>query len=133
MGEFIKFCIEEAQNPGRRPATAEEKAAADPQAVDICYDFMPVNKKNLRTYAELYGSFGDEPVDKWMPKLEEGIEAIRDFGFGTANLELLLYETLEQYYDYDTLTAEECAKEMDDNWHLVGVKTSRLDGLVVRV
>lgn len=112
--EFLKFCMMPVENPGVRPRTEVEKKTTNSDALDICFGAFPVNRQNMSAYAALYGFFGDESMDKWMPKLEKAITTIKSFGFGTANLEILMLDTLGQYYDSGLISAEECGKKMDE-------------------
>lgn len=109
--EFIKFCISplDAEN-GETPITTYYKVG------DAKY--FPVSKKNLAAFAEQERAFGDVDFASSLSKLEVRIGEIEDLFIYTRNARLTVEPILEQYFDYGTISAEECARQMDERLFL---------------
>lgn len=109
--EFIKFCISPLdEENGEDPDTAHYKAGETRN--------FTVSKENLAAFAEYYRVFGDADFDTCLTKLETRIGEINDLFIYTQNARLVVEPILEQYLDYGTITAEECARQMDERLFL---------------
>lgn len=109
--EFIKFCIAPLnEENGEEPATALYKA-------DVTKSFT-ISRANLAAFAKHFCSFGNADFDACLTKLEARIAEINDLYIYTMNARFVLEPILEQFYDYGTITAEECARQMDERLFL---------------
>ncbi|MDO4356843.1 MAG: ABC transporter substrate-binding protein [Clostridia bacterium] len=109
--EFIKFCIAPLdEENGEDPNTAFYKAGQG--------KFFPISRANLKAFAEYRQISGNADFDACLAKLEARIEEIRELHVYTLNASIVIYPLHEQYFDYGTITAEECAKQMDDRLYL---------------
>ncbi|MDO4356590.1 MAG: hypothetical protein Q4E13_08785 [Clostridia bacterium] len=108
--EFIKFCIapmdeEKGEKPGNSYKTGD------------VWEF-PISRANLAAYAEYYRTFGKADFDTYLAKVEERIGETREFAIYKTYSYGVIAPILEQYYDYGTITAEECARQMDERLYL---------------
>ena len=108
--EFIKFCISPLDEENGEKASNVDKSATG-------FGF-PLAKKNLALYAQMYRTFGYAVSDASLAKLEERIEEISIFAFYIQGVETLSTSIVSQYYDYGFITAEECAKQIDERAYL---------------
>lgn len=109
--EFIKFCISPLdEENGEDPSTAHYKA-------DVTKSFT-ISRANLAAFAEHFRSFGNADFDTCLTKLETRIAEINDLYIYTMNARIVVEPILEQFYDYGTITAEECARQMDERLFL---------------
>ena len=109
--EFIKFCISPMDTAnGISPDVAHYKA-------DVTKDFT-ISRANLAALAECFHSFGNTDFDACLTKLEAQIGQINDLYVYTMNARVVVEPILEQFYDYGTITAEECARQMDERLFL---------------
>ncbi|MDO4355861.1 MAG: ABC transporter substrate-binding protein [Clostridia bacterium] len=108
--EFIKFCISPIDEKN-----GESVSTVDKTGFGIGF---PLSKKNLALYAQKYRTFGSADFDASLAKLEERIGEICIFDLYIQGVEALSYQILSQYYDYNLITAEECAKQMDERAYL---------------
>lgn len=127
--EFLKFMIAPAEIPAYGQRWTPEGS------VDLSKSFVPVGRENFRTFAKLYsqganhvaetgGTAWEEgfdlttapcPVtDQLLDRLEAVLEGITKTKDRFGPLEDLLLPTLQEYYETDTLTAEQCARRMQD-------------------
>ena len=72
-----------------------------------------MSKKNMALYTKMYETFGSADFDASLAKLEERIGEICNFDYYIQAVEVLITPIVGQYFDYDIITAEECAKQMD--------------------
>ena len=108
--EFIKFCIapldeEKGENPSNVMKTMTGK------------EFL-LSKKNQALYAKMYRTFGSADFDASLAKLEERIGEISVFDYYIQGIETLSMSIVSQYYDYGFISAEECAKQIDERAYL---------------
>ncbi len=109
--EFIKFSIAPLnEENGEDPNTSYYKTGDGKK--------FPISKANLAAFAEYYQTFGNADFDTCLAKLEARIEEIRELYIYTLTAHRVIYPIHEQYFDYGTITAEECAKQMDDRLFL---------------
>ena len=109
--EFIKFCISPLdEENGEDPSTAHYKA-------DVTKSFT-ISRANLAAFAEHFRSFGNADFDTCLTKLEARIAEINDLYIYTMNARIVVEPLLVQFYDYGTITAEECARQMDERLFL---------------
>ncbi len=109
--EFIRFCIEPlGEEDAKNPDTLYYKAGE--------MRYFPISRANLATFAKHFQIFGDADFDTCLAKLEARIEAIKELYIYTLNARTVIYPIYEQYFDYSTITAEECARQMDDRLYL---------------
>ncbi|MDO4355862.1 MAG: extracellular solute-binding protein [Clostridia bacterium] len=108
--EYLKFCISPLDTAnGETPSTMDKTA--------LGFGF-PLSRENMALYAKAYKSFGSADFDASLVKLEDRIGDIRIFHYYTNGLRDVLTPVLEQYFDYGSITAEECAKQMDERAYL---------------
>ncbi|MDO4356844.1 MAG: hypothetical protein Q4E13_10075, partial [Clostridia bacterium] len=109
--EFIKFSIaplDEAN--GETASTAYYKVGEGNR--------FPISRANLAAFAEYGQTFGNADFDACLTKLEARIEEIHETFNYTFNASDVIFPLHEQFFDYGTITAEECAKQMDDRLYL---------------
>ncbi|MDO4357488.1 MAG: ABC transporter substrate-binding protein [Clostridia bacterium] len=108
--EFIKFCISPLDEENGETASNIDKT-------NFGLGF-PLSKKNLALYAKKYMTFTSADFDASLTKLEERIGEIYILDYYTQGVETLIIPIAGQYFDYNTITAEECAKQMDGRVYL---------------
>ena len=111
--EFIKFCItpldeENGEKPSSNTAVLKTGNTRN----------FPIARANLAAFAEYFQAFGNADFDTYFSKLEERVEEIRELDVYKSAVLSTVWPILEQYYDYGTITAEECAKQMDERLFL---------------
>ena len=109
--EFIKSCIAAPETPGLYSPTGSY------EGVDVSGGKLPVNRDNLVTYAKLYGTFNQED-SPLLEKLADVLGQISTSGKGTGPLEQLVTPTMMEFYENKTISAEECAKQMQEKAEL---------------
>ena len=101
--EFIKFCLMPVENPEQYSQQYET------EGVDITvYGYFPLNKKNMRTYAELYG-VTDEAL---LEKCETALDKVNVSRTNLYSLLSIIQSDLIEYYDSTSISAETCAKKV---------------------
>ncbi|MDO4357489.1 MAG: ABC transporter substrate-binding protein [Clostridia bacterium] len=108
--EFIKFCVE--------PLDEEKGETVNTIDKTILGMGFPLSRKNLALYAKKYGTFGSSDFDASLAKLEERIGETCKSHYYIQGIEALIMPIAAQYFDYNTITAEECAKQMDERAYL---------------
>lgn len=127
--EFLKFMIAPAGIPAYGQRWNPEGS------VDLSKTFVPVGRENFRTFAKLYSQGANHvkethgeawpadfdlttapcPVtDQLLDKLETVIEGITKTKDRFGPLEELLQPVLEEYYNTDTQTAQQCAQRLQE-------------------
>lgn len=109
--EFIKFSIAPLDEENGETAGTSYLEAAGMKT-------FPISKANLAAFTKYYGVFGDANFDNYLAKLEARIEEIHELSIYTLNASIVVSSILEQFFDYGTITAEECAKQMDERLYL---------------
>ena len=121
--EFLKFCVAPVENPAYYQFYHPEGS------VDIVQDGFPVAKENLLSYGELYGKAGAileesrafpedfDPAalpspfpDELFSQLDATISRYNFAMDSLGRVGEIDSPILQQYYDTDTLSAEECAR-----------------------
>ncbi len=105
--EFLKFCIAPVDKPS---------CWGEPEGgTDIARGCLPVGKANLRAYGDLYaqrsGETLSEPFWDGFSGMISSITASREYYYGVLNV---TEPVLLDYYNTSTLTAEECARLMQE-------------------
>ncbi|MDO4356589.1 MAG: ABC transporter substrate-binding protein [Clostridia bacterium] len=106
--EFIKFCIGPMDEEIERKTGYVHKMTGE----------FPISKANLAELAKYNQTFGKADFDACLAKLEERIGETHEFFIYKLHGRGVVYPILEQYFDYGTITAEECAKQMDERLYL---------------
>lgn len=127
--EFLKFMMAPTDNPAFGQRWQPEGS------VDLCKTLVPINRQNFRTFAKLYsqganyvlqtgGSAWPEDfdlttaecplTDELMDKLEEVFEGITKTQDRFGPLDDLLIPVLQEYYEADAMSAEQCAQRLQE-------------------
>lgn len=104
--EFLKFCISLPDDP-------QKFSPVNDAGVDVTNGELPINRECLTSYAKLYNTFSEEGTDT-EKKLVELLEDVNRSNVGTGNVELVVTPIMQEYYEKHLLSAEECAKQMQD-------------------
>ena len=103
--EFIKFCI----TPVEEAEVYSERS--DTTGVDVTvFGYLPLNKENMRTYAELYGPMDEDTLEKF----ETAIGKVNVTRANLYSLLTIIQPDLIEYYDSTSISAEACAKQVQD-------------------
>ena len=125
--EFLKFCVAPVETPAFYSFYHPEGS------VDIVQGGFPVAKENLLSYGELYGKANqvmggsmtipddfdpasmDSPFpDGFFTQLESVVSHYRFAIDSLGRVGEIYTPILQQYYDTDTLSAEECARQLQE-------------------
>ncbi len=104
--EFLKFCISLPEDPQKFSPVSDD-------GVDVTNGQLPVNRECLSTYAKLYGTFSGEGTET-EEKLVKLLEDVNRSNTGMGNVEIVVTPIMQEYYEKHLLSAEECAKQMQD-------------------
>lgn len=124
--EFLKFCVAPVDTPSYHAIYQPEGA------VDIAQGFLPIAKENLRQYAMLYSAAEALPSlstwpadfdletaeratgDELLGRIEEAVSGVNSTTAVFERLNSLLSPTLWEFYEADTMNAQQCAKKLQD-------------------
>ena len=123
--EYLKFCVAPVEE-------ASYYSIYQPEgSVDIAYGSFPLAKQNLAAYGEVYAKaavyqktkgkiegFDPTTMDSAVPggllsQLEQVFSSYT-LGDTLGRVGDILLPVMQQYYDTDTLSAQECAEELQD-------------------
>lgn len=104
--EFLKFCISLPDDP-------QKFSPVNDAGVDVTNGQLPINRECLTTYAKLYDTFSGEGTDT-EKKLVELLEDVNRSNVGTGNVEIVVTPIMQEYYEKHLLSAEECARQMQE-------------------
>lgn len=102
--EFIKYCIIES------PEVAYGKDSGKWNGDRFSRGFVPINKNNLEKYLEAY--YRSEYDEKMYTESVKSVESVEKITI--AGTDLSFKDIFVKYYDQGIITAEECAKEIQN-------------------
>ena len=125
--DFLKFCVSPVEVPAYGTAYHPEGS------VDLVWGSLPMSRENMERYSQLYGkieriyresgtlpagfdpaSFGDPFPQEFLEKFDQAVSSLNFAVNDIAPMESIYNPILKTYYGTDTLSAQECARQIQD-------------------
>ena len=125
--DFLKFCVSPVEVPAYATAYHPEGS------VDLVWGSLPMSRENMERYSQLYGkieriyresstlpagfdpaSFDDPFSQEFLEKFDQAVSSLNFAVNDIAPMESIYNPLLKTYYGTDTLSAQECARQIQD-------------------
>ena len=125
--DFLKFCVSPVEVPAYATAYHPEGS------VDLVWGSLPMSRENMERYSQLYGkieriyresstlpagfdpaSFDDPFSQEFLEKFDQAVSSLNFAVNDIAPMESIYNSILKTYYGTNTLSAQECARQIQD-------------------
>lgn len=125
--DFLKFCVSPVEVPAYATAYHPEGS------VDLVWGSLPMSRENMERYSQLYGkieriyresstlpagfdpaSFDDPFSQEFLEKFDQAVSSLNFAVNDIAPMESIYNPILKTYYGTNTLSAQECARQIQD-------------------